>query len=116
MATRAAAEPDAAYGSSQEHLCDEIGRVDLLVRSQVARVRQPAGEDAWRGVAISEPEVDALLARTLGQPPWDASPSPPSLGDAHALADRIALAIAQRAARTTVPLRLMQLAERFGLD
>jgi SpoVK/Ycf46/Vps4 family AAA+-type ATPase len=116
MATRAAAEPGAAYGSSLEHLCDEIGRVDLLVRGQVARVRQAAGEDAWRGVAISEPEVDALLARTLGQPPWDAAPSPPSLADAHALADRIAIAIQQRAARATVPLRLVQLAERFALD
>ena len=63
MATRAAAETGAAYGSSLEHLCDEIRRVDLLVRGQIARVRQAAGEDAWRGVAISEPEVDALLAR-----------------------------------------------------
>src|ERR1044071_8901943 len=105
MGTRAAAEPGMAYSSSLEHLRDEIGRIDLLVRSQVARVRQVAGEEAWRGVVISEPEVDPVLARPLAQPLWDAAPPPPSLADAHALADRIAAAIAQRAARATVPLR-----------
>jgi len=118
MATQvaAAAERAAPYGSSLDHLRDELGRIDLLVRGQVVRARQAAGDDAWRGVAISEPEIDALLARTLGQPPWDAASSPPSLADAHALADRIALAIETRTTRAMVPLRLMQLAERFALD
>jgi SpoVK/Ycf46/Vps4 family AAA+-type ATPase len=118
MATQvaAAAERAVSYGSSLDHLRDELGRIDLLVRGQVVRARQATGDDAWRGVAISEPEVDALLARPLGQPPWDAASAPPSLADAHALADRIALAIEQRAARATVPLRLVQLAARFALD
>src|SRR5690242_13172198 len=95
----AAAELTASYGSSLEHLRDELGRIDLLVRGQVVRARQATGDDAWRGVAISEPEVDALLARPLGQSPWDAASAPPSLADAHALADRLALTIEQRAAR-----------------
>src|SRR3954470_5965428 len=118
MATQvaAAAELAASDGSSLDHLRDELGRIDLLVRGPGVRARQATGDDAWRGVAISEPEVDALLARPLGQPPWDAASAPPSLADAHALADRIAVAIEQRAARATVPLRLVQLAERFALD
>jgi AAA+ superfamily predicted ATPase len=117
MATRAAAdaEPGEPYGSSLDHLRDELVRIDLLVRGQVVRARQAAGDDAWRGIAITEAEVDALLARALGAPPWDAAPAAPTLGDAHALADRSAAAIERRLARSAVPPRLAQLARRFGL-
>jgi hypothetical protein len=116
MAIRLAAEADAGapYRSSFEHLCDELARIDLLVRSQVLRARQAAGDEAWRGMAITEAEVDALLVRPLGAPPWDAVPGA-ALADAHALTDRLAAAIEQRCARATVPLRLVQLARRFAL-
>src|SRR5678815_3845107 len=62
----AAIEP---YGSSLEHLRDELARIDLLVRGQVVRARQASGDDPYRGLAISEAEVDALLARAAGAPP-----------------------------------------------
>ncbi len=66
MATLPTAEvEDAPYGGSLDHLRDELARIDLLIRGQVARARRDDG-DAWRGLSISDAEVDALLARGLG--------------------------------------------------
>ena len=117
MATRAALEPDAdePYRSSLDHLRDELARLDLLIRSQVVRARQAAGDDAWRGMAISDAEIDALLVRTLGTPPWDGAAVGPSLAEAHALTDRLAAAIERRCSNTEAPLRLVELAHRFAL-
>ena len=117
MVTRAEAEGELAvpYGSSFEHLRDELARIDLLLRCQVVLVRQHTGDEAWRGLAISEAEVDALLARTFGAAPWPAQPADPALADARALADWSAAAIERRCAHTAVPLRLVELARRFAL-
>jgi ATP-dependent 26S proteasome regulatory subunit len=104
------------YRSSLDHLQDELLRLEVLVRGQVARAREVSGDDAYRGLAISEPEVDQLLARPVATPAWDLAAAGPSLDDAHAIADLTALAIARRLARSTAPLRLAQLASRFGLS
>ena len=109
----AAAEP---YCSAAEHLHDELMRLDLLVRGQVVRARHASGDDPYRGLAIGEPEVDALLARRIGAPPWDASGVGPSLAEAHALAERMAAQIERRSARANVRLPLVELARRFDLD
>src|SRR5881394_1818141 len=103
-------EANGPYGSSIAHLHDELGRIELLVRGQVARAREANGNDAWRGLAISEAEVDSLLQRTLGSPPWDLAPSGPPLADAHAVGDVIAQSISRRRAITTSRLRLAELA------
>ncbi|HEY0994269.1 MAG TPA: hypothetical protein VGD80_44745, partial [Kofleriaceae bacterium] len=117
VATSPAAEPAIEpYRSSSEHLRDELARIDLLVRGQVFRARQASGDDPYRGLVISEAEVDALLARAPGVPPWDAATAGPSLADARAFADRIAGVIASRCERSTASLRLVQLAQRFALD
>src|SRR5262249_24049238 len=116
MATRLAAEldEDVPYGSSLDHLRDELARIDLLVRGQVARVRHD-DDDAWRGLSITEAEVDALLARSLGQPPWDAGSGDPALADVRAAVDRFGADIDRRCACTAVPLALVELARRFEL-
>src|SRR5262245_30573654 len=106
----------AGYASSSAHLRDELARIDALVRGQVARAREATGDDGWRGVAISEIEVDALLDRRLGAPPWEIAASGPALDDARAEADRLAAAIELRCARTVARLRLVELARTFGLD
>jgi ATP-dependent 26S proteasome regulatory subunit len=108
-----------AYRTSLEHLLDELARIDLLVRAAVEQARRASGDDALRGLAISEAEVDALLERPLGQPPWAAAPMPPGLAAVGAALARRAKAIAARcraSARAGVPLRIAALAERFGLD
>jgi len=103
------------YGSSFDHLCDELARIELLVRGQVQRARSTVADDAWRGLAISDEEIDGLLARPFGAPPWDAAAAEPALATAHALADRMAAAIERRCASTSAPLRLAQLERRFAL-
>jgi len=116
MATLAAAEvQDAPYGSSLEHVRDELARIDALVRGQVAHARAAGSDGPWHGLAISEAEIDAVLARSLGAAPWGAPTMPAALADAHALADRLAAAIDERCACTAVPLRLVGLARRFAL-
>ena len=113
MAMLATAEvEEAPYGSSLDHLRDELARVDLLIRGQVARARRDDG-DAWRGLTISDAEVDALLARGLGDPPWDAGDG--ALDDVRALVDQLGAAIDRRCACTAVPLALVELARRFAL-
>lgn len=114
------AAPDEAtppFASSLEHLLAHLERVDLLVRAQVSRVRQAVGDDAFRGLTISEAEVDALLQRPLGRPPWAAVP--PVSEQVEAALARMAGEIKHRAAesaRRGIPLRFATLAARFGLD
>jgi SpoVK/Ycf46/Vps4 family AAA+-type ATPase len=51
------------YADSLEHLSDELKRVDLLVRSAliVARAASPKKDNAFRGLVISEPDIDGML-------------------------------------------------------
>ncbi|APR87712.1 Cell division protein FtsH [Minicystis rosea] len=108
---------DEAYASSLEHVLDELARIDLLVRIQVARARA-GSDDPLRGLSISDAEIDALLGRSLGQPHWASVPLPPALADAYALVAEHAGAIERRrveSLRRGVPLRLSRLATSFQL-
>jgi DNA polymerase III delta prime subunit len=51
------------YHDSIEHLTDELKRVDLLIRRAltIARDRPPHANEEYRGLLISEPEIDHLL-------------------------------------------------------
>ncbi len=51
------------YSDSLEHLADEMKRVDLLVRRAllIARSDAPSGAQEFRGLVISEQEIDQLL-------------------------------------------------------
>ena len=60
------------YETSLEHLLAELERIDLLVQLQVNRARQANQIDGeFRGLYISENEVDALLAEPTGLPRGD---------------------------------------------
>jgi len=59
------------FASSLEHVLAELERIDLLVRGHVARVRRLQTDDEqFRGLYISENEVDALLEKPTGVPQW----------------------------------------------
>ena len=59
------------YSNSMEHLLAELEWIDLLLRAQVQRARESQGDDdEFRGLYISEEEVDTLLAQPLGAPRW----------------------------------------------
>ena len=69
----AVAENLSAYGSSWEHLSDELRRLDLLIRLQLmaASDRQPASPlDQFRGIVVTEGEIARLLddAARAGSP------------------------------------------------
>src|SRR5262245_28497431 len=59
------------YQSSQEHLLEELRRIDLMIRLQVLRLRLRghAAMDDFRGLYIKEEEIDAILGQAS---PFDA--------------------------------------------
>ncbi|MDM0047923.1 ATP-binding protein [Variovorax sp. J22R115] len=108
------------FADSSEHLLAELERIDLLMRSRVAHLRRVQTEDEhFRGLYISEQEVDALLARPLGAPQWLKAVEEGRLVDIDAtlldieqmLESRRRLSLAQG-----IDLRLARLANLFGLD
>ncbi len=59
------------FKDSTEHLLAELERIDLLIAAQVAGARQVLAQDEqFRGLYISEEEVDTLLAQPKGCPRW----------------------------------------------
>ncbi|MEF8839211.1 MAG: ATP-binding protein [Haloarculaceae archaeon] len=124
-----------AYEDSTEHLLAELDRIDLLLRRHLEAwwADREGHIEEFRGLYVSDEEVDRLLARPETEPPTDAGygPAPgPVDGGAdtagrrpHAalsaridrLADRIELR-ADRAAIQGSPTRLAILAERFDVD
>ncbi len=111
--------PVPLFASSSEHLLAQLERIDLLIRSRVAHLRRVHSEDEhFRGLYISEQEVDALLERPLGAPPWLKALEEGRLTDVDAALDRLGRRIAQRCAASLecgVDLRLPRLADAFGL-
>ncbi|MBZ5553735.1 MAG: AAA family ATPase [Acidobacteriia bacterium] len=59
------------YTTSTEHLIAELLRIDLLIQQAVRGAMQVYQSDnEFRGLYISEEEVDSLLGRPLGVPAW----------------------------------------------
>jgi hypothetical protein len=112
--------PAPLFASSSDHLLAELERIDLLIRSRVAHLRRVQSEDEhFRGLYISEQEVDALLDRPLGAPPWLKALQEGRLADVDAALDRLGRQIAQRCAASAacgIDLRLHRLAASFALD
>lgn len=98
----------------------ELERIDLLIRAQVWRARYLQGEDPeFRGLYISEADLERLLARPEGLPQWATEPAPVSGAELRAALARIAEEIEKRTADTIAQggvLRLERLVQRFGLD
>jgi ATP-dependent 26S proteasome regulatory subunit len=108
------------YEHSLEHLLEELTRIDLLIRARVLQLRMKDldGPEEFRGLYISEEEVDALLASRVGQEPWSGVDHP----ELHRLAEGIR-SLADGIAEKTVAsleggivLRLERLATLFALS
>ncbi len=99
------ADPSLAY------LFARLGLLEARVRAAVDRRRaaDPDPEDRFRGLYISEPQVDALLAGT----PGPLVPSPAESAAAGLLADLDARAAEAEAGGTRI--RLREVARAFGL-
>ncbi len=111
------------YRDSIEQLTDELKRVDLLVRRAliIARGPHPKGGDEFRGLVISEPDIDEMLeAGEFLSQRWrkqDAAkealePLDKKLQELRETIDQRRELTAKSGRRLTLP----HLAERFGLS
>ncbi|HMH53511.1 MAG TPA: ATP-binding protein [Candidatus Acidoferrum sp.] len=107
-----------AFTSSLQHLLAELERIDLLIAAEVARARRlHAGDEQFRGLYISEGEVDALLEQPIGRPRW-AGTGPDVLEQGPALDELRRLNGRRRegSVQGGIELRLDRLQQSFGLD
>jgi hypothetical protein len=106
------------FSSSIEHLLAHLERVDLMVRGRIALARRVQAEDEhFRGLYISEQEVDALLRRPRGAPRWlDESGHWSGIAEALSRLEADIGARAAAAQQSGVELRLDQLQAAFALE
>lgn len=111
---------DDRFATSVEHLLAELERIDLMIRARIATLRRTQTEDEhFRGLYISEQEVDALLGKPLGVPQWLTATEPALWADIDSRLAALAAAIEARKARSLdggVELRLDRLQTLFTLQ
>jgi ATP-dependent 26S proteasome regulatory subunit len=107
---------------SLQHLQAELARIDLLIRRQVDRWRlanqDPA--DGFRGLYVTDDEIDELLARPLGTNWGHGVQTSPiqqqSFAHAYAKANQKAQALVEMARSQGEVPRLLRLSNTFDLD
>lgn len=111
------------YASSQAHLLAGLALLELKVRRAVLRLRQEGPDDAYRGLILSDAEIDGVMALQPGEAAWHRpSSDPQQRATEEALLQQHRLATQQHEARTLaslaagVPLKLEQLRRGFGLN
>ena len=108
------------FATSVEHLLAELERIDLLIRARVATLRRAQTEDEhFRGLYISEQEVDELLRRPIGTPQWLAAAQPARWAEIEDALATLAAALDERKRRSVeqgVELRLDRLRSLFALE
>jgi SpoVK/Ycf46/Vps4 family AAA+-type ATPase len=115
---RASAATTLPFENSLQHLLAELERIDLLIAAQVTRARRlHADDEQFRGLYISEEEIDTLLKQPAGRPRWararDALDGP---GRALDKIGRLNKLRREESVRRGVELRLDRLQQNFGLD
>ncbi|MBA4142861.1 MAG: ATP-binding protein [Nitrosospira sp.] len=107
-----------ALTDSMAHLLAEMERIDLLIRLQMVRRSMLRAEDEqFRGLYISEQEVDALLRKPMGVPQWLAS-NPEVPAELAAKLDQLEAQLQERRKKSPslgAELRLERLQELFEL-
>ncbi len=107
------------FADTRDHLLAELERIDLLIASDVAALRGlHAADEQFRGLYISESEIDALIAEPRGTPRWLAADEDGTKAR-HAALEALAARIDARKAASRergVDLRLPDLQDAFGLD
>ncbi len=110
------------FSGAHEHLLAELDRLDLLLHRQVRRLRAAhlLVEDPYRGLYISDDQVDALLLASRRGSPADSLPSPG--GESARLSLELAALETSLAARRAtslaqgIALPFQTMIQRFGLD
>jgi ATPase family associated with various cellular activities (AAA) len=123
VATPSVAAQPAPFRTAGEHLLAELQGLKLLLHRQVLRLRAATllREDQFRGLYISDEEVDAILARRAAADPQGSpavQPSP-SLEALSQILGAVHVEIARRLEATEsagIRLPFLQLAERLSLS
>src|SRR5260370_37114440 len=96
---------DGAYQTSEEHLWEELRRIDLLIRAQTLRWRASIGknkpEQLWGMVHVTDAEIDAYLESRFALVAELAPEIGPELHEHRGDAGRLAGQIAFRCAAPT---------------
>src|SRR4051812_17474684 len=108
------------FATSQEHLLAEMERIDLLIRSRVAKTRElHLGDERFSGLYISDEEIDRILAHPQGMPNWVLEPAEERDEQLKAQLNRLRSEIGERtqaSVKQGVALRLFHLAQTCRLD
>ena len=111
-----------AYRNSREHLFEELRRLDLVLNLAVARQRRDpslVGFNEFRGLFISEDEIDKLLAGAGNGPAEHAPPDDAELSKLQEAVERggqRCTALVAEASEQSVSLALERLARLFRLS
>src|SRR5690348_13652269 len=107
-----------AFRDSLSHLLAEMERIDLLIRYQIAhRSKLQTEDEQFRGLYISDQEVESLLRKPIGMPQWLVSQTEIQT-DAAARLEQIENRISERKQQSVqegVELRLDRLSKIFEL-
>jgi ATP-dependent 26S proteasome regulatory subunit len=110
------------YTSSYEHLCDELRRLDLLLRGQTRRWHETIAatkpQQTWGMVHVTDAEVDAYLATPFTPPHELPGTLEGVLAEHWRHAEQLADAIERRRQSTpeTTQLRVDRVVAAFGLS
>src|SRR5262249_2891298 len=113
---------DSAYTASYEHLCDEICRLDHLIRAQTRRwhhtIAAAKPPQSWGMVHVTDAEIEAYLTSSFIPPHELSGDLDAVLADDWQRANDVAHIIASRRRKTPagVSLRLVSLQTDFGLS
>lgn len=107
------------FATSMEHLLAELERIDVLVQARILSLRKRQGIDEdYRGLYISEAEVDALLAQPVGAPHWATAKRPSSVSSIDEAVESLRAKIETRKAESLqrgILLRFHELSNLFAL-
>src|SRR5215831_11155873 len=108
-----------SFANPGEHLLAEFERIDLLIQARVNHARRLQNSDDFRGLYISEQEVDELLHRPTGLPRWAAPAATDLETKARDASSHLREEIAARAAVSVsagTRLPCLELQRLFGLS
>lgn len=107
------------YANSIEHLVAELARIDLLIQTHVRKARRLHERDSqFRGLYITDQEIDDLLSRPSGLPHWATLPdsgAETAIRAAIGQQQKQIESLKEKSLRRGIHLRLETLAETFQL-
>lgn len=108
------------FTSSLHHIIAELEWIDLIIQAHVSQVRHANKDnDEFRGLYISDKEIDLLLTKPIGSPRWINFQTPLSFPEFRSKLDGIKKEIEAKkleSKRHGLLLRLDKLSKLFQLD